>query len=657
MYKKRRLCFALCKCRICGIILLSNHGYVDKPERGKTMKKKIISVLAVLLCLSLIVPIGVTAFAKTESQSYSQDNMTLDEYLADCEANGRSVEVVNSSNGVGDVLGSLSSTSTKTILMNIVAKTINALSNVLITVLGKALGNFIPKTSVLNNFADFSLEDYENFFAGMDEFLDAPAEGAKWNLGYAVESILPADFGERAYTMGGYGLMAETKETFDGLWVRTIVLNDGTGRGNVVFAVLDAIGIANADVRAIRESVADFAEENNIVSINVSVTHTHSGIDLQGVWTNTVGNVLNNIFLSNLGLTQIQSGVDRTFLNTIITQTSKSIKEAYADMTGGTLTLAKKDISDYLRDRTAPYSFDKNIYRLEFTPDDAAQTPTIIASFSAHPENSGYEFTVISADFVPYIQEVLNKAGYNFIYIQGCIGTITYQRGNSDDGLDLDRHEEAVRYGYEIGYILLGMTKTQAECAKLNDELGDFLGVKQYSGQKDYSIWYENWQPVAEETVAPMLNIANKQYIIEVSNALLDIVGKTGITDYFFLYDYATGKYYTVTECGYMELGNSLKVELCPGETYGELLVGGKGLDGFQYDSLRDTYGENMIVFDLMNDAIGYIEPDDDYVMAGMQYSESKDKFDTDTWCLISWGQHTASKVISEFMGLVDSVR
>ena len=85
--------------------------------------------------------------------------------------------------------------------------------------------------------------------------------------------------------------------------------------------------------------------------------------------------------------------------------------------------------------------------------------------------------------------------------------------------------------------------------------------------------------------------------------------------------------------------------------------MGGEGLKGFKYQSLREMYGENIIVFDLMNDAIGYIEPDDDFVMAGVQYSEKKESFDTDTWCLISWGKNTASKVISEFMDLVDSVK
>ena len=629
------------------------------------MKKTVLSVISVFLCICLIFPIGVTAFAG--SNEITQPEVTLnatslEDYLAQCAADGVDVAFAGSeeeSSPLIDAANLIFNSSFKTTFMRLVANVVNVLTNVLIGVLGSAIEKIIPQTSAINDYASFNLDEYGNFYAGMNEFLDAPAAGAKWHLGYAKESILPDDFGEKAYTMGGYGLMAETTETFDGVWVRTIILNDGTGRGNVVFCVLDAIGIANADVRLIREAVADFAAANNIVSINVSCTHTHSGIDLQGVWANTVENVLNNIFLSNLGITELKSGVDRTYLNKVIDSTAKSIKEAYADMTAGTLTLAKKNIAeDYLKDRTAPYAFDENLYRLEFTPDNANETPTIITTFGVHPENSGYSHEVISADFIPYAEEVLNAAGYNFVFIQGAVGTITYQRGVTSDGIpDLTRHEQTVRYGHEIGYILLGLTENEAECAVINDKYGDLLNVHELSDTEEYTIWYEDWEPVTEEIVAPMLNIANKQYIIEVSNRLLDIIGKVGITDYFFLYDSCSDKYYSVTECGYMELGNSLKVELCPGETYGELLVGGEGLVCFKYKSLREIYGENIIVFDLMNDAIGYLEPDDDYVMAGIQYSPEKDSFDGDTWCLISWGRNAASTVIGEFIDLTKSVR
>ena len=57
------------------------------------------------------------------------------------------------------------------------------------------------------------------------------------------------------------------------------------------------------------------------------------------------------------------------------------------------------------------------------------------------------------------------------------------------------------------------------------------------------------------------------------------------------------------------------------------------------------------------NDAIGYIEPDPEFVMAGMKYSEENDEFDTDTWCLISFGEHTASNVAGKFVELYESVQ
>lgn len=622
------------------------------------MKKLLLSVISVILCISLMVPAAVTAFAEAPETSVTDTTVEQSEIPVDIDIDTALDFVKDTAEKFGDDFEALSSTSIKVVFMHSLAKIVNTLSNILITVLGKAINLFIPQTPALNSYQDFNLDDYENFFPGMEEFLDEPAAGARWSLGYAQESILPDDFGTVPYTMGGYGLMAETTETFDGLWVRTIILDDGSGRGKVAFCVLDAIGIANADVRLIRAAVKDFAEANNIVSINVSVTHTHSGIDLQGVWDNTVGNVLNNITLGALGITELQSGVDRKFLQTIIDQTAKSIKDAHADMKTGELTLAKMDIgADYLRDRTAPYNYDGNMYRLEFTPDKAGATPTIITTFGVHPENSGFGHTVISADFIPYTEEVLNAAGYNFIFIQGAVGTITYDRHYSNDGLDLSRYEEAVRYGYEIGYMLLGMELTEAECKALNFELGDYLGVAEYEGQENYTVWYEGWTPVEEETVKPLLNIKNMQYVIEVSNVLLDIIGKSGITDYFFLYDSTTGKYYEVTECGYMELGDSLQVLISPGEHYGEILNGGAGLEDFEYDSYREMFGENTIIFDLANDAIGYIEPDPEYVMAGMKYSEKNDEFDTDTWCLISFGEHTASTVAGKFVELYESVQ
>ena len=98
------------------------------------MKKILLSVLSVVLCLCLVVPIGVTAFAKNEeAPTAAETNITLEEYLADAEANGNKVQVVGDTLGkLGDAFESLSSTSFKTVFMKALAKAINVLSNTLV---------------------------------------------------------------------------------------------------------------------------------------------------------------------------------------------------------------------------------------------------------------------------------------------------------------------------------------------------------------------------------------------------------------------------------------------------------------------------------------------------------------------------------------------
>ncbi len=442
------------------------------------------------------------------------------------------------------------------------------------------------------------------------------------------------------------------------------MLNDGSGSGSVAFASIDAIGICNADVRAIRQALADFAKQNNIISINVSCTHIHTGIDLQGIWTSPIKNLGNNLFNKN----DVSYGVDRTFLQSVIDATAASVKEAYADLKPGKLLFSSTDISDYVHDRTAPYALDPTLYKLEFLPDQSGAKPTIIATFGCHPESASYDWntyvdengkkgydTKFSADFIWYMEKLMNAAGYNFIYIQGDVGTVTSSRGLTNDEMDLSAHDTAVRYGYELGYITLTLNMTEAERIRVNKALGDKLGVEQGKGKPGYTVWYEGLPTVAAQEVKPLLNIAHEAFTIQVQNNLIAAAGKTSLVDNLVLRD-KRGNYYTVTEVGLMELGDTLTVYLSPGETFGELLVGGEGLTGFPYKSIRDTLGKNVIVCDLMNDAAGYVENDAIFVYAGIQYAPEAN-YDGDTWGLVSYGEHTGSTLIGKLYDLAARVK
>ena len=618
------------------------------------MKRTPKAIIAMLMCVCLMATVCAPACFAMEKKSVS--TMTMEEYIASAPR-----------------LSTLSSD-----FKEAFSKVINMLSNWFLNdAFFGLLAALFPNGSNVEENELFDIDNYGDFFSGTGDFVDSAEAGNRWSLGYAKDSILPDDFGtaENKYARGSYIPWWYSMEMYkdeDGvtedLCVRTVILNDGSGRGSVSFSVIDCIGLANADVRRIRDALEDFAAANNIVSINVSATHTHSGIDSQGVWTSPLSTMLNNYNATSSDDYELENGIDEDFLKSIIEATAASVKAAYADMTQGKLTYAVGDISDYVRDRTPPYSYSTELSRFIFTPDDAAQEPTVIASFGCHPESSSYDYlttddglktdTKISGDFVWYMEKLMNRAGYNFIYIQGDVGTVTSSRGASGDGLEgLTAHDGAKRYGYELAYITLGMDMTPQQRIDLNSATGDLLGINQYAAQENYTVWYDNVTQVSAQEVEPFLNVAHDQFLIEVQNSVALLLSKSALASIILIYDEAENKYYTVTEIGYIEFGNAVKVFLSPGETYSELLLGGDGIDGFAYNSLRSMYGDNMIIFDLQNDAAGYIAPDNTYVIAGLQYDPEKDSLESDTWCLlVSMGKNTASTLIGKLVDLIDRV-
>ncbi len=503
---------------------------------------------------------------------------------------------------------------------------------------------------------DPSTHSSENFMEGNSEFISEPAANANWSLGYASASILPDDFSEVGYYKGGYDINLKLNECMDDLKVRVIVMDDGSGRGKSVFAVVDCIGLANADVRNIRAALADYAKANNIVSINISATHTHTGIDTQGIYTDTFNHVFKNLFAAMVKSDNLCDPVDTKFLANITEKTVACVKEATESMKEGELTFAKMDISDYIRDRTAPYVMIDYLYRLMFKPYDGS-TSTIIANYGVHPEAAGYGTKIITSDFIYYTEKVVNAGGSNFIYIQGAVGTYTESQGASNDGISgLNRLTSTMRYGEEIGYILLGMTETEEYCkANIVDPKREAMA----DGSDDYTLWCEDWVPAEEKIVEPILNIKHAEYLAPVENGVYKAFGKLSLANNV-MYKDKKGNITTSTEVGYMELGKDIKIILCPGETYAELIVGGGNMNTFAYrpacEIMAQDENDEVIVFDLMNDALGYIMPDDDFVYLRIWYDD--DGLDIgDSWGLTSIGGKAASNIYGQIYKLYDSVR
>ncbi len=542
----------------------------------------------------------------------------------------------------------------------------------IVTTLLTAVSTVVPATRDFPN-----LEEYksENFYAGNDEMLEEPAENAVWSLGYATASVLPDDWQTKKYYLGGFIAMANgmsnlVEEVMDDMQVRVIAVSDGSGRGINVFANLDSIGLPNADIKTMRAALEKALPDVEINSVNLSSTHCHSCIDTQGLWTELFPKLIKNLGNAFIPLGEMEKGVDTEYIKFLCEVATQAMIDAINNMTEGTLTYAVKTLDgEYFSNKNRPSASAEmyDLSRFVFTPfkevDENGKkiNPTMIVNIAAHPDVAGLAVDDIdngrdlSGDYIYYMGEQIESKGYNFMFFNGAIAGIYIGRGPSGDGVETFRRvEQSARYGREIANIALNMTNTVEQIkANMTQAEKDLEAAEMEEGGEHYTLWYENWEKVEETDVKPLLNIKLKEVLIKVTNPLIKLVGKLDLINYGIIKNGFS--YYIYTEIGYMEMGD-IKLVFMPGEIVQDLVAGGASLtaDGsfkgkdFGIPSIYEMFGEGTICIGLMNDAIGYVVPDNDYSMAILDghYQE-----------LISLGGTTASSIMNGFVELAKEVK
>lgn len=540
-----------------------------------------------------------------------------------------------------------------------------------------------------------ALKAYQNFYEGTGrEFKTSADVDARWNIGYSNASLIPEDYSNGTYYIGGYiaiengfsnvveGIAEIPGLGKDDMKVRCVAINDGTDRGTALFATIDCIGITNADIKDIRAILADFAAANNIVAINIASTHTHSCIDTEGLWTKLLYKLAHNGIISGTKAEEeLIQGTNPAYMAFLKDKVADALVDAYEDLQPGVLTYTEKDLGqEYFNNKNRPsagqaiYEIDEegnkvytgekviamtDISRFIFIPDDKTATPTMMLNIAAHPDvaglptesNSGRE---ISGDYIFYCGKFLEDAGYNFMFFQGAIAGIYMSRSVTGDGVPTEqRVEESQRYGYELARMALALTMTEEEI-EADEMLNCAEEIAEYGDSEYYSIWYENWNKdeegndviPEEQVVEPFFNLYIKQAIVPISSHLIEAVGKLNLANYVVI-AVGDGSYATVTEVGYMEMGNQFKTVMLPGEICQDLIApDGASLlpqysvtaKPFSSTTACRLFGDDVKCFGLMNDAIGYVVPDNDYTMGDPvnHYHE-----------LISLGKNVASALMS----------
>ena len=494
----------------------------------------------------------------------------------------------------------------------------------LIDVILKAINLVVPSI----DFPDKETYVNDQFYPGMDEYLEAPAPGAVWNLGYGSGSIQTGNEMDGKHYVGGSLSFPSPKTVsavYDDQRVRCVALNDGSGRGTVVFAVVDAFGLSNTDVAGIRAQLADYAKANNIVGINIAVLHQHSCVDTFGmngdllkmVFTNPAANVANKLFGTDL---KLLDGRNPEFMANLYNVTEQAVKTAVETMEEGKMYYSTADMEDLLREKRDPYVVDGDLHRFRFVPADGSKETWIVDSPS-HCVGNGAAGTEVTGDYPYYMEQIINKQeNANFMMVLGA--------------------ELAISSDYEP--------------LNLPENYESIEGINAYATELVRRLVEESTEEVE---VAPLLNFKMAQYYVPVTNQILLFAGKLGaISNTVVGLDEMDREAEILTEIGYLELGTDIAVALVPGELEAAIAYGGcLGADDswtyedFDYPSMQEVVGEDkkLLVFGLMNDQVGYILPDNEFksLLAG----ENEE--------IVASGNKAGSNTIEAFISLMETVK
>lgn len=430
----------------------------------------------------------------------------------------------------------------------------------------------------------------ENFYEGYsaEEFLDTPADGAVWSVGYSNASILTGKELEEEHYVGGSLSITKKLATYqyDDQKIRTVAISDG--RGISIFASADTFGLANNEVRLIREMFQEVADANGwkITSINISSLHQHSCVDTLGLNGDLVGALFTSSIKNLLGI-ELSSGKTPSYMENFRAVAVKTMEEAVRDMKQGNLYFGTIDISELIRDKRVPTVFDGNLNRFRFVPADGSRE-TWLVNLPIHCVGNGAAGTELTADYPYYMEKYIDEmANANFSMILGAELAVSseYPEPLEVDPAILAEHNDE-------GYARLaafGKILAEKACAISNDV-----------------------------AVAPILNIRFTEIFVPVKNSIFRLAAKGGLLTNAVVKNGLD--YEAVSEVGYAEFGTAVAVALIPGELAPEIAYGGaiSAEDSWlgttwNYTYFQDATDRDLIVFGVTNDQLGYMLTQNDW--------------------------------------------
>ena len=485
----------------------------------------------------------------------------------------------------------------------------------------------------------------ENFFEGTN----GEVTGNGWSGGFAKGSVIPVKWrcnadGKRDPNgsclkiirgTGGYQTFVSKLYTDQMLNMAILTCgSDENGNGVddiLIFISVDGVGITAGTCAEIRKNIRNTLKEygvtdDDILGCNVSATHCHAGLDVQGM-------SIPSLFLNKLNpFSSYDRSLSKAMEESICAQAASCAKEAYGKMEKGSLYFFETDELDGCGDKLNCGVNTKNIFSC-FLFEGVSGEKTLLTNIGAHPTSYGAwdNNRMMCTDYPYFMALALSDAGYNLVFTQSSQASVSspsapeeYQKAN-DVNADawvkshaLTREDWVERYGEKY-------TKKQFD--NLEESLEGHM-------KKGYLLAHFIIDSIDKSLkLKPSLNVKNTQTLLSfdygimswgsVSGLLGENVVKTRKSE--------TG-YGVIVETNYLEFGSKVIVLTAPGELSPSLVYGtnpdydGPALwtgetswtgEDWQYDTLKnivlnrpENAGKKFVFMGITNDELGYMYPD-----------------------------------------------
>ncbi|MFT7521371.1 MAG: hypothetical protein ACI9MC_003522 [Kiritimatiellia bacterium] len=391
----------------------------------------------------------------------------------------------------------------------------------------------------------------------------------------------------------------------DGLYLQALVLKqDDT---SMALITVDAFGIMNGDVLAIRQAVAAAGLDIDHVIVNSS--HSHATPDSLGIY----------------GPTLTKSGYDARYFAQVRQAAVQAVQAASAELQPVVLTTSRVDlpavhpdkgITNFITDTRDPWIIDRWL-NVMHVADGSGDTVATLVHWGNHPEAAGSGHAYLSADFVAGVRHAVGKGwSWESRSVQGVGGVTMYVQGMVG-GMMTPLRIEHVDWD--------GTRRRTSSFAKA-DALGLQLGALVVDS-------------LADGTVADAPQLAFRQQTMELpidnfAFQAMFLLGTLSRETHGWNNDLAMtddNRPFVMSEVGTLQIGPVHMLTL-PGEVLPELVIGGYDGSQVHFDGrgvvtddnpnppplddapagpyLQDRMqGEHRWVLGLTNDQVGYIVP------------------------------------------------